>query len=251
MVDCAIILISHKEELNFFNEISLLQLKKVLGKKWPTYMICPKKNNVSAFLDLVSDLKIIRIEDWWLSDYNRFGRYKLSPSLYGKFLKYKYLLFYELDCFVFSDQLEFWMAKNYDYIGAPWYEHFHNSNHNSKLIDMGNGGFSLRKTKTMYFLSYINNLFRGKKYERINIQEDMIWTRNILPHYPFSKVPKSEEALQFAFETNPEKAYETIGKKMPFGVHAWFKNKRYFDFYRPFIEKEGYELGAFDLMTQE
>lgn len=242
---CAIIVISHKEQINELEQISLLQLKKVLGEKWPIYLICPDKNNVSQFVRIIPEIIVKHIDDWWLSDYDRFGRYKLDPSLYRKFLKFKYILFYELDCFVFRDELQEWMNKGYDYVGAPWYEHFHKSHSESKLLDMGNGGFSLRRTSKLFILAIINKLVRGKKYDQIKIQEDMIWVRHILPYSFRPKLPSSIEALHFAFETNPEKAYSTIGKNLPFGVHAWFKNKRYFEFYRPFISREGYQLGEF------
>jgi hypothetical protein len=35
-------------------------------------------------------------------------------------------------------------------------------------------------------------------------------------------------ALEFAFESDPAGSYERIGKKLPFGCHAWAKHDRTF-----------------------
>jgi hypothetical protein len=43
----------------------------------------------------------------------------LSASFYERFLDTKYILIYQLDAFVFKDELQEWCDKGYDYI-APW-----------------------------------------------------------------------------------------------------------------------------------
>jgi hypothetical protein len=40
---------------------------------------------------------------------------------------------------------------------------------------------------------------------------------------PFFRRPKAKEALHFAFEMEPRKAYKMTNHKLPFGVHAWEK----------------------------
>ena len=55
------------------------------------------------------------------------------------------MLFHELDAFVFRDELEAWCDAGYDYIGAPWFEHFTRSTGQSAVLGVGNGGFSLRR----------------------------------------------------------------------------------------------------------
>ena len=39
---------------------------------------------------------------------------------YQAFADYEFILIYQLDCLVFSDQLMQWCDAGYDYIGAPW-----------------------------------------------------------------------------------------------------------------------------------
>ena len=75
-----------------------------------------------------------------------FNKLKESNLLYKKYKKYKYILFYELDAFVFRDELDYWCKKGFDYIGAPW-----NGTHcyyDTPINGVGNGGFSLRNIKS-------------------------------------------------------------------------------------------------------
>ena len=72
----------------------------------------------------------------------------LSSEFYRRFSKFEYILIYQLDAFVFKDQLNYWCKKGYDYIGAPWFEGFHLTKTGVNIIGVGNGGFSLRRVKT-------------------------------------------------------------------------------------------------------
>lgn len=45
----------------------------------------------------------------------------LEADFYRRFGKYKYMLIYQLDAFVFSDKLLDFCEMGYDYIGAPVY----------------------------------------------------------------------------------------------------------------------------------
>jgi hypothetical protein len=64
------------------------------------------------------------------------------------------MLIYQLDAWVFKDDLMKWCNKGYDYIGAPWFEDFGSYEKGKKLWRVGNGGFSLRKIK--YFCKVLS-----------------------------------------------------------------------------------------------
>jgi hypothetical protein len=53
--------------------------------------------------------------------------------------------------------------------------------------------------------------------------EDMFWGLLLYFLNPFFRRPKAKEALHFAFEMEPRKAYKMTNHKLPFGVHAWEK----------------------------
>ena len=54
-----------------------------------------------------------------------YNRLMMSEQFYRAFEGYEYILIYQLDCLVFSNALEEWCRKGYDYIGAPWFERWH------------------------------------------------------------------------------------------------------------------------------
>lgn len=102
----------------------------------------------------------------------------LNNKFYQTFSKFQYILIYQLDAWVFKDELSFWLSQNYDYIGAPWIGNKHPSIIQNKV---GNGGFSLRKVNS--FLKILNS-------PRFNYS----------PVLNFSKLRKSY--LDFYGETN-------------------------------------------------
>lgn len=70
----------------------------------------------------------------------------LSVSFYERFLDYKYMMIYQLDAWVFRDELSYWCSLGYDYIGAPWFfRDKKDIEYTKKMEGIGNGGFSLRK----------------------------------------------------------------------------------------------------------
>src|ERR1044071_9510110 len=80
----------------------------------------------------------------------------MSEPFYRAFEEYDYILIYQLDCLVFSNALEAWCHKGYDYIGAPWFERWHQlrserSAYPDEIVEgfgaVGNGGFSLRNVR--------------------------------------------------------------------------------------------------------
>ena len=190
----------------------------------------------------------------------------LSSLFYQNFYK-KYILIYQTDAFVFRDELNFWINKDYDYIGAPWlrshkkipflklalektaaaFKTIINYKGNGKTQkdksltynQVGNGGLSLRKrAKCIEILEKLPNIVEiylkslGDFYN-----EDIFWSieakRNGID---FSK-PDYKEACAFSIENKQEKAMQYNLGKLPFACHRWNKER---DFWRKYFEKEGY-----------
>lgn len=68
-----------------------------------------------------------------------------SMEFYKSFQLYEYMFIYQLDSWVFRDELQQWCDKGYDYIGAPIFWAYNDTNFTTKVAGIGNGGFSLRK----------------------------------------------------------------------------------------------------------
>lgn len=245
----------HKVVLNKNERKALEQCELVLNK-YSKAIVCP--------LTIVSEIRykfphweVIPFHDKYFKGIEGYNSLMLLKEFYSTFAKYKYILIYQLDAWVFRDELSTWCQKNYDYIGAPWllkpkyYNFFPKLFLHAKAIiykmqgkpfrklivgdKVGNGGFSLRKvsssiksiednpTKIAYYLQ------QSLKYHEFN--EDVYWaTQN-----PNFKYPGLQEALLFAIDQYPDLCYELNGKKLPFGCHGWSKASK-FEFWSQFIK---------------
>jgi hypothetical protein len=266
-----ILIIAHKGQLTRFEEISLEQCFKVL-KRYPIRLVCPRGLDLGAYQRIVPDIQADFIDPEWLASYQRFARLKIEPFLYQRYKKYKFVFFYELDAFVFRDELEYWCDKGFDYIGAPWigapwFQEFPLLK-KEKISPVGNGGFSLRRSKALLKALYSFSLVHRPEELREDVKgrpftararylfanmtvknnsfylfntftrEDVFWGIYMSRNFKWFKVAPLEEAIKFSLETTPRELYEENGRNLPFGCHAWWKYD--LDFWRPFIQKEGY-----------
>lgn len=267
----AIIIIAHRASITVYERISLLQCLKVFASR-PIFIVCPKNMDITQYKDISSRINFDFIPPYWQKDYRSFNRLKILPFLYKRYIDYDYLLFYELDAFVFRDELDFWMSMDYDYIGAPWKSGWDNADEDSPFIGVGNGGFSLRKVKShirvLQSFSYVDNpkvlaqvwfkrnflakvvtipffildlTVRNNTYFLFNSyrgNEDVFWGQVANGNVNWFNVAPIDDALKFSFETHPHSLYLMNQQNLPFGCHGWWKYD--FEFWKPFILKEGY-----------
>jgi hypothetical protein len=271
-----IIVISiYKETISELEKISLTQCLKLFKNKEIAFL-CPYSIKLDNYLQL-TDRKInaFHFEDEYFKNITSYNKLLLSSFFYERFSEYQYMLIYQLDAFVFKDDLDYWCAKKYDYIGAPWFENFSRKNDTNRLWAVGNGGLSLRNIhsfinvfhsnkkplspidiwnlysnhslmskivripKMLYlFFSSKNNI--NNVYEIFGENEDRFWSFFAQKINKDFKVAPIHEALQFAFECNPRKMYELNHFQLPFGVHAWEKHDK--EFWRPFMLESGYSV---------
>lgn len=167
-------------------------------------------------------------------DISGYNQLLLSISFYKRFVQFKYILIYQLDSWIFKDDLDYWCDLKYDYIGAPWVDWFWSELHAKsmtlprKIVSklgyknfnlVGNGGFSLRNVH-----SCLANL---KLFQfcvsRFKQNEDYFFSFFINSYNPFFRVSPLEIALKFSFDENPQKAFELNNNQLPMGCHAWHK----------------------------
>ncbi|KKR22179.1 MAG: Glycosyltransferase, group 1 family protein [Candidatus Moranbacteria bacterium GW2011_GWA2_39_41] len=234
---------AYKEDLSEFEKVSLVQCCKILNKH-DFAIICPKNLKLDKYFDILNSFKIkyiiIHFENEFFESVEKYNLLMLSGEFYRRFNSYNFMLIYQLDAYVFQDDLNYWCDRNYDYIGAPWFGDFSLSDENSKMLDVaGNGGFSLRKIES--FVKILEHKKEAsefiEKYVKDGQNEDLFFSKFARDIDEDFKVASPEEAMKFSFECQPRKLYEMNGKKLPFGCHAW---ERYgFDFWEPFINLGG------------
>ena len=217
----------YKNNLDKDESLALQQCCKILSR-YPIVVVKPKSLDISAILQEYPQLETESFEDAFFKDLEAYNALMLSPLFYERFLDCEYLLIYQLDAYVFRDELEDWCRKSYDYIGAPWIsrENFFKKLIGKKekglyddcLFEVGNGGFSLRRTQPFYEMAS-----KTETYPEF-IPEDILWSRRLRAgNY---RVPDYKEALLFSFDKYPAECFK-ITHQIPFGCHAWNRKKMY------------------------
>lgn len=259
----------HKKNPTDYELISLKQCYTVLSKH-PILVIAPEGLDTSVYKEQQNNINIIHIPPVWQSSLYMYNKLKKSHFFYNLLKDYEYILTYELDAFVFKDDLLYWCDKGYDYIGAPWFDKLGGADLNSKILGVGNSGFSLRKTKTIHkyiskfvhkskrYYSYnpfvklwgIAEYYLGHVYKILGINytvekfcnepEDMLICFKLKSKFPSLQIAPLEDAWRFSFEFNPQLLYQLNHQELPFGCHAWWKYD--LEFWKPFIRQLGYSL---------
>lgn len=264
----------YQNKISDSEQKSLLQCFKILGK-YPVRFVCPKNFDISLYEQLLQgnnyDFSFERFDDKYFKSVPSYSKLMLTKNFYKRFTEYEFMLIYQLDAWVFNDELEYWCNQNYDYIGAPWFEGYDTANNNSNLLPIaGNGGFSLRKISSI--LKVLNvNLKRPKSFKNIydacskrkkiskilnipvyflkfisqkelflpvwkttKLYEDIAYVEFAQKAWNDFRLAPPEVALQFSFETQPKRLYEMNNNKLPFGCHAWKKYEP--EFWKEFIK---------------
>lgn len=249
----------YKKEMKPSEKASLIQCAKIL-KNYQFEIICPKGLDLSEQKEILNnysiDFSIRFLDKKNFKDVFTYSHLLLDKNFYKLYLKYDYMLIYQLDAWVFKDELEFWVNQNYDYIGAPWFENTEDINSNI-IYRSGNGGFSLRKISAMinllstdyhvvlslkeFFIKkkkdrFISNLlsspimflkwiFQPDRFTTFWQNTDMFEDQAIVWHSEFAlpsfNVAFADVNYKFSFEVFPEKLYKMNNYELPFGCHAF------------------------------
>lgn len=136
----AIVVPLYREGLTADEEISVRHLTHFLGR-YDKYLVVPETLKFT-----LPGFRTKRFRDEFFHDTATYSALLLSREFYRAFDEYEYILIYQLDALVFSDQLAEWCAAGLDYVGAPWFK-----GEGVAFVEeptVGNGGFSLRKVES-------------------------------------------------------------------------------------------------------
>lgn len=263
---CIITIPVYKPQMSQSEEISFRQCCKVLGKH-PICLVTYNDIDIQQYYHIANEYNIELLrENFDQSNFVSVKAYSdlmLNKEYYYRFDKYDYMLIYQLDAYVFRDELEFWCNKGYDYIGAPWFENYGNHEIGDQLWAVGNGGLSLRniafhikflECKRLYGWKELKVKYPQKDFKTFLVRlthwlgywqstkcllketgdnEDHFFSQKSQFTKCKSKLPSVEEASRFAFEQSPSWLYSQ-NKELPFGCHAWEKYE-YNSFWKQFI----------------
>jgi hypothetical protein len=178
-------------------------------------------------------VRIERFADHYFEGIAGYNQLVMAGEFYARFQAYEYMLLYQLDAYIFRDDLAQWCAKGYDYVAPPWMDDEFVKRYwtsNSRIGNwlgrlgvapktVGNGGFSLRKIrKCRVTISLL-----GSKTKKWDSNEDIFWSLYVPYYFPLFRTPSRTEALLFGFETEPARCFALTGQRLPMGCHAWEK----------------------------
>lgn len=128
-------------ELSSDERVSFRQLRHVLAG-YDTYLVLP--DDLDGTLD---GLPVKRVASRYFRGPKRNNQpLMMSPELYDAFSAYDFVLIYQLDSLVLSDELQSWCEEAWDNIGAPWTRRA--ADGTLLLTGVGNGGFALRRVES-------------------------------------------------------------------------------------------------------
>lgn len=249
------------DKLTLDEKKSLNQCYKIL-KNYQICLVHPFNLEINSYkktlnTELKYELLNTPFESKYFNDITGYNDFMLSINFYTSFKEYKYILIYQLDCWVFKDELSHWCSLNYDYIGAPIFKNFGTYELGNKIDVIGNGGFSLRKInkflevltwkgkilgishylkefkqkrnlKSIFKilingLGYHNNVpYLLSLYKRNLINEDVFFSYNFQSGANIEiHVPEVSAAIKFSFDRSPQYLYDLNQKQLPFGCHGW------------------------------
>ena len=255
---CAIVIPIYKEQIDKYEELSFRQCMKILHR-YQIFLVTHKHLNLSVYENMADEyhiqLKKVFFSDTYFSGIAGYNELLKSKKFYSAFDSFQYMLIYQLDAFVFRDELEYWCRQGFDYIGAPWTANLKGELLDKELWRVGNGGFSLRKVS--YFLkvlSWRGPLLTYRNYKKIwhlpfilgwknniryfsnlDMNEDVFFTIFMNDSYFRPQLPSPQKAALFSFEKYPSYLYKECNNHLPFGCHAFLKND-FSQFWKQYIE---------------
>lgn len=261
MKKVAILIPVYQSDITFHEETSFRQCLKVLHN-YDIYIITYRELQTTLYDSICNEYSANVQYKYFSKDYFKsisgYNKLCLNKELYISFKEYEYILIYQLDAWVFYDRLTYWCNKNYDYIGAPWFEEYGYHEEGKKLWAVGNGGLSLRKVKYFtkilswklpiikpklknilnihFLLFYLGRHNTISFYNKsINTNEDYFFSQYLSQSWFPPSVPNCDEALYFSFEKSPSYLFIKARHQLPFGCHAYLKNE-YDTFWHKYIK---------------
>lgn len=251
MRDCCIVIPVYKETLDCVEEISLKQLHKIIynppfhrddyidWEERDVFLVYPEGMNIEEYKKIYPTLKEKTFNPDYFKSTAAYSQLCISYDFYKAFDFYEYMLIYQLDCYIFRDEISAWCKKEYDYIGGPilstdcGWDTVKESKKGKKWTPyVGNGGLSLRKISTFKEITDPNGELRTKynltDETLSNVKfEDKYFCNDLYNYYELD-IPNWTEALYFALDMSVDVVYNYFKwQGMPMGIHSVDKNIRW------------------------
>lgn len=261
----------HKAVPTALETVSLRQLGKIMvGRN--IVLVSPKGIDTQIYKRLIAGAEDLKVEPHWMASIKAYNRMMISPLLYTSLQDYSHMLLHEPDAILLSDDLDFWCAQPFDYIGAPWLRQ-DDSEFGASLAAGANGGLSLcnlaamRRVTTSWqrwhsWRHVMGDLFEGVRGDTFKLRRgllaaypggllrgahrfyatgwDLFFTCVVPPLVPDFRLAPPDVCVRFAWELASFICIRYTDGDLPFGLHAWAKYD--FEFLRPYMIGAGVDF---------
>jgi hypothetical protein len=173
---------------------------------------------------------IVRFPDACLDSVQNYSRLLLTDEFYATFAQYEYMLVTQDDVYVLRDDLAYWQARPFDYIGAPWpmgleevlsMSHKPGIHGHAVTAYVGNGGFSLRRIAACRQL-LAEFAEEAAWFRKNGHAEDMFFALFGQFSQQFT-LPSLRVAAAFAWDNRLPRMHALCEGQLPMAIHAYYR----------------------------
>lgn len=270
---CCIVIPVYKPatRLSSSEELNVRQCLKVFAQL-KFFFVHPESLDIGDYKNLGGSQKLniefVAFNDrFFTSDREGYNKLLTSLDFYLTFKDFHFMLLVQTDSFIFRNELDIWMEKDFDYIGGPIvYDRFETAEELKHMVLIGNGGLSLRRISTFIKLLKQNPIIRSGKRLAIqywlenknsplklaaklisiplmvvgfrnrlnyfsthyNVHEDYFWCDYVAKKVKSFRVAPLEDAARFSLDGFPKEIMQVLNIGVPMGCHAWERYDKVF-----------------------
>lgn len=227
--NCAVLIPIYKNQLDEDERFSVkTSLSNLQGHD--IYWVAPKGIDLSFYDKNFGLIQPQYFDADYFKNIAGYNKLLTSTFFYETFIAYEFCLICQPDAIVLKPELQEWLEKPYDYIGAPWPSGYSLRVQTNKIpipegitctAFVGNGGLSLRRNQACIGLIHefddVAEIWGAQGHA-----EDLFFAFLSTLSKNFS-VPNIMVAAHFSHDIDPLHLKNIIGNATPFGAHAWAK----------------------------
>ncbi len=219
----------YREHFDEEEEAAVKRTFKILGARGISFL-APDNLSLTYYKNTFASAKFRITESQFFDSVRDYSRLLVSERFYSEICHGDFVLIVQPDVYVFSDELDSWLQSPFDYVGAPWPDGIELNISAGKFaevggkhlrVHVGNGGFSLRRTKKCAALIR-EHAEVAAWFTKTGSNEDLFFAFMGMLSKDFV-IPNQMTAARFSWELKPEHYHQLLAGQLPMGVHAYLK----------------------------
>ena len=219
---CIICVPTYKSKLNDNEKSSFNQLCKIIKNSYEICLVCPDNIELNEYINIAHENNVYLSFLFPSNDYFKstetYSYMCETSNFYKCFIKYEYMLIYQLDGWIFTNFLDYYIRLHVDYIGSPWRHGIFHFNEDT----VGNGGISLRRIQK--FIDICESLTNDDYNKEYVEKEDLFFCKTLKRQINL-KFANIKNASNFSLQSDLTYFIEKYNNRhLPMCIHAWDKD---------------------------